>query len=456
MAKKIQYRALNVQHLSLQTLLDDVQGASRVVVGVDVAKKKFLAALCVSQDDTRRVIRFEHPTQTAVFVDLLCGLQKAGRVVEVVMEPTGTYGDALRYQLGLRSIPVYRVNNKHVHDAAELFDRSTSKHDAKDACLISWLHLNQRSTLWKELPEERRRVRALTAQRELYDRPLRELVAQMEPLMARHFPELETFFELGRRKTAFVLLEKYGSPAELGKAGVEQVAAFLLKSVYKADLEVVKALVHAAQTTTGAPLVADEVQLVQLMASEILRLFKQREQVDARIASIVKDVPAVQAMRPCLGAVTAAVIYAHLGAPNDYSCAAALEKAAGLNLVEKSSGTTVGSKHISKRGAGIVRKYLFLAAMRLLQTDPVAKAWYQARTSFRADTKIKAVVALERKLCRALFHVAAGQPFDTTKLFDTRRLPSLNVNSETTIEAAKHFGSAGLVNADSQPEAAMN
>jgi transposase len=168
------------------------------------------------------------------------------------------------------------------------------------------------------------------------------------------------------------------------------------------------------------------------MAAEVVRLMGMREEVDARIERSIADVPSVQAMRPCLGAVTAAVVYAFLGAPEQYRSAAALENAAGLNLIERSSGehSDKSPRHISKRGPGIVRKYLFLAAMRLVQTNPIVKAWYHARKSFLADDKAKALIAVERKLCRALFHVAAGNPFDATKLFDLRRLTFEGVSAE--------------------------
>ena len=425
MNKKIQYRALDVDQVSVESLQQSFAEGTRVVVGVDVAKRKFLAALCAEDGQAQVIVRFEHPTQTGTFVKLLASLQDVGRTVDVVMEPTGTYGDPLRYQLGLRSVPVFRVNNKHVHDAAELFDRSPSKHDAKDACLIAWLHIQGRSARWHELPEARRGVRALIAQRELYDEPLRRLLAQIEPLLARHFPELEKVFDLGRRKTPYRLLEQYGSPAAIQKAGSPAVNEFLKKAARKTPSpELVQALLQAARSTSGQPMVADELKLMKLMAAEVVRLMGMREGVDERIAQNVADVAPVAAMRPCLGAVTATVIYAFLGAPNEYQSAAALEKAAGLNLVERSSGENANRspKHISKRGPGVVRKYLFLAAMRLVQTDPVAKAWYQARRSFTAEQKLKALLAVERKLCRALFHVAAGKPLDTAKLFDTRRL----------------------------------
>jgi hypothetical protein len=46
---------------------------------------------------------------------------------------------------------------------------------------------------------------------------------------------------------------------------------------------------------------------------------------------------------------------------------------------------------------------------------------YRARQSHKAKQSLKAVVALMRKLARALWHVGRGALFDPSKLFDTRR-----------------------------------
>jgi len=373
-------------------------------------------------------VRFEHPSQTAQFVGLLDGLHTGERTVEVAMEPTGTYGDALRYRLGASKIPVFRVSNKHVHDASELFDSSPSKHDGKDSSVIGWLHAQGRSKRWEELEPARRSVRAMVAQRDLYDEPMVRLIGQVEPLLARHFPEFEGFFDLGQRMTPWVLLELFGSPAALGKLSVEKVSETLKEKVRRApSADDLQRLLEAARGTKGTAMVREEVELVRRMAREVLHLMRQRREIDARIAQVAEEVEPVKAIRPCLGPVTAAVVYAYLGDPKGYASAAALEKAAGLNLVESSSGTDPNAedkvpRHISKRGASVVRKYLFLAAMRLVRSDPIAKAWYQERRSFKAQQRTKAIVAMERKLCRALFHVAKGQSFDTQKLFDNRRL----------------------------------
>jgi hypothetical protein len=156
--------------------------------------------------------------------------------------------------------------------------RAASKHDAKDASLIAWVHAQRRSAPWQQLSEQRRSIRALIAQRELFDAPLRRLLTQMEPLLARHFPELETFFDLSRRKTPYRLLAAFGSPAALAQVGLPQVTEFLRKAARRTpEPDMVRGLMHAARTTAGAALVADELQLVRMMATEILRLFEMRE-----------------------------------------------------------------------------------------------------------------------------------------------------------------------------------
>lgn len=428
MKKKIQYRTESVEQILPEQLAGAFQAGSRVLVGVDVAKRNFVAALCNAAGDTVLRVRFEHPRQTAQFVGLLAGLQTGERLVEVAMEPTGTYGDALRYRLGSSKIAVFRVSNKHVHDASELFDSSPSKHDGKDSSVIGWLHAHGRSKRWEELDSTRRSVRALVAQRDLYDEPMRRLMTQAEPLLARHFPEFENVFDLSERLTPWVLLEVFGSPAAIAQLSVEQILEALTGKIgRRPSVEDLQSLLVAARGTLGTAMVGEERELLRRMAAEVLHLMRKRREVDARIAKATEDVEAVKAIRPCLGPVTAAVVFAYLGDPKSYASAAALEKAAGLNLVESSSGTDPNAqdnvpRHISKRGASIVRKYLFLAAMRLVRSDPVAKAWYQGRRSFKAHQGTKAIVAVERKLCRSLFHVAKGQSFDAEKLFDNKRL----------------------------------
>ena len=118
------------------------------------------------------------------------------------------------------------------------------------------------------------------------------------------------------------------------------------------------------------------------------------------------------------------VLVAYLGALTDYDSAAALEKACGLNLKIRSSGNYVGRPTLTKRGSAAVRRYLYLAALRLIQRDPLIARWYRSRAGYRGGHKLVAIVAVMRKLTRALWHVAHAQAFDSSKLIDERALPA--------------------------------
>jgi hypothetical protein len=67
--------------------------------------------------------------------------------------------------------------------------------------------------------------------------------------------------------------------------------------------------------------------------------------------------------------------------------------------------------------------FLYLAVLRWIQHDAVARAWYAKKVKRQGGQfKSKAVVALMRKLTLGLWHVAKGNEFDSTLLFDTQRL----------------------------------
>jgi hypothetical protein len=105
---------------------------------------------------------------------------------------------------------------------------------------------------------------------------------------------------------------------------------------------------------------------------------------------------------------------------------AAYLKAMGLNLKEKSSGTLKGQLKLTKRGSSRVRQYLWLAVYRWIQKDAIANQWYERKKQRDGGRSSRAAVALMRKLAKALFHVGRGAVFDSSKLFDVRRLGFAN------------------------------
>ena len=63
----------------------------------------------------------------------------------------------------------------------------------------------------------------------------------------------------------------------------------------------------------------------------------------------------------------------------------------------------------------MARKYLYLATWRLINNHPVVQTWYQNKENPKARNKT--VIAVMRKLAKALWYVSRGERFDANKLF---------------------------------------
>jgi transposase len=103
--KKHTYRAKNVNTINWADLKQQLTGAA-IVFAIDVAKEKQYALLSTEDESVSRLLHWTHPQQTR---EVVSQLQTLACPVEVVMESTGTYGDALRYQFREAGFEIYQV-----------------------------------------------------------------------------------------------------------------------------------------------------------------------------------------------------------------------------------------------------------------------------------------------------------------------------------------------------------
>jgi transposase len=295
-------------------------------------------------------------------------------------------------------------------------------HDAKAATLIAKLHLSGASEAWPLESDHERRLAAALRVLEVHEKEVRRNRGRLEGYLARHWPEVTAILSLDSVTLLDVLIE-YGGPS--GVAADAEGARALMRSVGGRFLaqEKIDAVVESALVTFGVPQIDEERRLVKEVAQEARRQGKAAAKARRRVEELATiDGTATEHMAPVVGKTTAAVLVAGVGDPRRYESASAFEKALGLNLKEKSSGKKKGGLHITKRGPGVARLFLYLAVLRLLQRDDVVRAWYAKKVKRDAGRKQKALIALMRKLSRGLWHVAAGNHFDSEQLFDARRL----------------------------------
>lgn len=417
MKKKHVYRATAIENVRMSEVLPALLAGC--IVAVDVAKKKFLVALANAAGETRKLFRFEHPRQTRKFLELVLELKRqlGTAVLRVAMEPTGTYGDAIRSQLSRQGVPVMMVQPKKTHDSQEIFDGVPSLHDEKSAVLLAKLCAVTETKEWKEPEEKAARLRALVEERRHHGAQEEACLGRLEALLARHWPELGE--ELNPRLTsAIALLEQYPSPTRV-KAEADGARELLRKvSRQKLKPEKIEAVVQGASESLGQPATSEEEHYVQTLAQDVQRARRGQAELEAQMEAAATGYEVFDRLRRWMGTYTAAVLVA-LCDPTKYAHVDEFVKACGLNLKVRSSGNYAGQLKLTKRGPGVVRQLLFLFTLRMLNENVQVEAWYKAHVKCD-ELKMKAVIATMRKLAAAVFHVARGKSFEPERLFNLK------------------------------------
>ena len=417
--KKRIYRRMPVNQFQPSSISLDEVGA-RLVFAVDVAKVDMVAAIAGDDGRVLNTIAWKAPRENAAVLGILQAFRAAGFLVEVAMEPSGTYGDVLQYHLEKDGFPIFMVSGKRTYDARELYDGVPSLHDAKSAAIIARLHLEGLSKPACAPCPERRQLHAAITIMELHQRRYLQLVGNLESWLARHWPELPALVDL-TAASLMALLARIGGPADV--AAQRSEAEKLLHGISRGlmDKEKITAILDSAGPSVGVPLMGMERNALMEIAAEAHRALRAFKGAKTELEKLAAPTPAA-AMAPVIGRTTAAIVYTDVGDANLYSSAGSFVKAMGMNLKEKSSGTIKGQIKITKRGSSRVRHYLWLAVFRWIQKDPIANAWYERKVKRDGGKSSRAAVVLMRKLAKALYYVGRGAPFESSKLFDVRRL----------------------------------
>jgi transposase len=416
--KKRRYRATNVKQANWEKIAS-VAAGQQIVFSVDVAKDDFFGALMTTDRSVIATIKWVHPKQTREVGEHLRDLDTQN--LEVVMEPSGTYGDALRGYLTGLGFAVYRVSPKRVHDAAEVYDGVPSLHDAKSAYLIGRVHLDGASAPWEEFSASRRDHHALIAELNLHQGQHQANLNRLEAALNRHWPEVVRIMDLST-VSLHTLIGEYGDPSQVSRHRDEAEQLLLRTGRGLLSAEKVRHVLDSSEASLGLPCTEGERHLLQVLAQELLRAHEALKAIEHQIAKVVKDDLVLRRMATVVGKTTSLVLETTQGTPLDYENPHSYLKGLGLNLKERSSGKHAGHLKITKRGPGKARKYLYFTALRWSNKDPVIAAWYQKKVKRDGGIKGKAIIAVMRKLALSLWYVARGEAFDSRKLFNTHAL----------------------------------
>lgn len=326
--------------------------------------------------------------------------------IVVGFESTGPYAEPLIQFLRSKSARIVQVNPMHTKRLKELHGNSPNKTDYKDPKVIADI-IELGHALTVVVPEgAAAELRRLTQARERSMQRRIALLSQLHDLTYLLFPEFLQIMKDIKTKTAQYLLKHYPTPQVLAKYGLGELTKTLKKvSRGKLGKGRAEALYDAARTSVG---IIEGQRSMVLEAKEILTHIEASEQfidsIEKEMSHNLKQIPYSRSILSLkgIGEVTAAGLIGEVGDFSKFTTIAEIEKLAGLDLFEISSGKHKGARRISKRGRSLMRKLLFFASINVVRKGGVLHETYQGFLN-RGKPKMKALIAIARKLLRIIF-----------------------------------------------------
>lgn len=381
-----------------------------LIVGVDIGKFHHVAIGLKPDGQYSQAVKLSNNLQgyTKLLSQIKMWEQESNSSGTVVaMESTAHYWEIPDRWLRDKGLQVVQVNALHTKRAKELEDNSPGKTDKKDARIIAKL-VRYGKYLHCILPEGPiADLRELVRIRQHIIGELTEKRNYLQRLMDSVFPEISSIFKRPCSKTLLHLLKEYPLPEDIIKAGTEAIKAKLHKERRNLVKTRIARVYDAAQKTVGFKAGNGAYRIaIRYTVNRILELQHNINCIEDTMALMLQQVSESKYLLSMkgVGIVTAAIIVGETGGLTHYSSAEEILKLAGMNLYEISSGQHKGKARITKRGRPLLRLrhvFFILATLQIRRGMPFY-AVYQKLVN-RVMIKVKALVAISRKICRLLF-----------------------------------------------------
>jgi transposase len=383
-----------------------------IFVGLDLGKRQH--AVCFLGADGREAARPLRVPHTGAGVRRL--EEQLGRLpgpTRVVMEASGAHWLGLDRRLRAAGLAVQVVNPLQTAGLRKTGIRKT-KTDASDAKVVAELARIGRARPSYVPDDAVLELRELVRFRwHLADR-LGDAKRRVLGVLDKVFPEFAQQFSDPFGATGRELLGRCAGAAEFAALELGDLAARIHRaSRHQLGRAKAEALRAAAADSLGVDCLEGVARLqIRALLAQLRLLERQIARADAvlerRVARRAPHLLTVPGVRGLL----AATILAELGEVARFGRVEQVVAFAGLDASVFASGDFQGTRqHISKRGSAHLRRALYLAAFKAVETDPELAAYMRRK---QADGKAYrvALVAVSRKLLARVYRVLRdGRPY---------------------------------------------
>ncbi|MFG2632285.1 IS110 family transposase [Streptomyces sp. NPDC048473] len=375
-----------------------------VYLGLDVGKGEHHATALTPSGE--RVFDKRLPNTEPKLREVFSKLRaKHGSVLVVVDQPAsiGALPLAVARDAGCRVACLPGLTMRRI---ADLY-AGEAKTDARDAAIIADAARTMPRTLRNLAPSDESAAELemivgfdddLAGESTRIKNRLRGLLTQIHPSLERVLgPRLD-------HPAVLVMFERFGSPAQLRKAGRRRLVTLLRpKAPRMAERLVEDVFAALDEQRVAVPGTDAAALIVPSLASSLSAVLDQRRLLAARIEELLEAHPLSQVLTsmPGIGVRTGARILIDVGDGSSFPTAGHLAAYAGLAPVTRSSGSSIRGEHPSRRGNKQLKRALYLAAFASL-SQPESRAYYDKK---RREGKhhVAAIVALARRRIDVLF-----------------------------------------------------
>ena len=400
-----------------------------MVVGIDIGSQMHYARAFDNRgrELTKRVFSFKNDLEGFNSFYLLTETLRRGNDKADVMigcEPTGHYWFAFAKYVQNHQMKLVMVNPFSVKRIKELDDNSPKKTDSKDPKTIAKRVVDGRYSI-PYMPEGvYAEIRDLVYSRDRIVKQCNISANRIQRWLAIHFPEYLGLYTRFDATSGLAVLEKAPLPKDVIALGVEGIRKIWHdkkmcgRGVTEDRTKTLVEVAHNSVGLDGGPGTKSELYMLleehHLWTSQIEAVNKVLEETIQEVRYVEK----LLAMKG-VGSITIAGFIAEVGDIRRFKSPKQIQKYAGLELVENSSGKHKGKTRISKRGRRKLRKILYQVMVPLIAGNQEFRTIYDYYVT-RVKNPLKrrqAMIAVSCKLIRVFYAVLTqGVDYDRFKM----------------------------------------
>ena len=376
--------------------------------GIDIAKRKHEVSIIDTEGGAlSRSLSFANDREGSDrLLALFERLNISAQELVIGMEATGHYWLSLYSWLLEKGYDV-KVINPIQSDAFRRLSIRKTKNDSKDSLVIAQLMRFGEYSATRLSEENIHALKQLSRYRLSLVEECGNCKRRVIALLDQVFPEYETLFSDTFGTTSKELLLNCPTPEDMPAISSGKLTTLLTKtSKGRFRDEKADQIRKTASNSFGVTFSRDAFSFqIRQLIEQIMFLEKQTEELEKKIAALLRKTNTVITTIPGIGETIGAAIIGEIGDIDRFDSPGKLVAFAGLDAAVHQSGEFSGTRGgISKRGSPYLRRAIWMAASRAAFCDPILSRYYQSLKE-RGKHHLTAVSAVARKMCNIIFTI---------------------------------------------------